>query len=109
QAVFRYRDGQTDDEALTRAVVQSAVELGCETRIPARWLSAQRDADAYTVHWSEASKVEECKASAIVLAGGAWNSAMQARCQPVGAQPSIELVAGTHLEVEGPIARGIYY
>ncbi|HUR29342.1 MAG TPA: FAD-dependent oxidoreductase, partial [Planctomycetota bacterium] len=34
QAVFRYRDGQTDDAALTRAVVQSAVALGCELRMP---------------------------------------------------------------------------
>jgi len=109
QAVFRYRDGQTDDAALTRAVVRSAVELGCELRLPARWLSAQRDGESYTVHWSEADKVQECQAAAIVLAGGAWNSAMQARCSPVGPQPAVELICGTHIEVEGSVARGIYY
>src|SRR6185295_18788795 len=76
---------------------------------PARWLSAQRDGDAYAVHWSEAAVVQECSAAAIVLAGGAWNSAMQARCSPVGAQPTVELVGGAHLELEGAITRGIYY
>ncbi len=109
QAVFRYRDGQTDDAALTRAVVQSAVDMGCQLRLPARWLSAHRDGDTYTVHWSEGALVQECTSSAIVLAGGAWNSSMQARCTPVGAQPAVELVGGTHLEVEGAIVRGIYY
>lgn len=109
QAVFRYRDGQTDDAELTRAVVQSALELGCELRMPARWLSAQRDGDRYTVHWTEGTKVQECTSAAIVLAGGAWNTSMQARCTPVGAQPSVELVGGTHLEVEGQMTRGIYY
>ena len=109
QAVFRYRDGQTDDAALTRAVVKSAVELGAQVLLPARWLSAQRDGDIYTVHWSETGAVQECTTAAIVLAGGAWNSTMQARCTPVGAQPQVDLIGGAHLEVEGPIVRGIYY
>src|SRR5688572_28196030 len=43
QAVFRYWDAQTDDVALTRAVLQSARSLGADARCPARLLSAERE------------------------------------------------------------------
>lgn len=109
QKVLRYRDGQTDDAALTRAVVQSAIELGCELRTPARWLSAQRDVDSYTVHWSEGSKVRECSCASLVIAGGPWTSGMHTRCTPVGTAPDVELIGGAHLELEGQLTRGIYY
>ena len=36
-AVFWYQDGQTDDRALTRAVQQSALQLGAQLRCPARF------------------------------------------------------------------------
>jgi len=109
QMVLRYRDGQTDDVQLTHAVVRSAIELGCELRAPARWLSAQREAEGYAVHWSEGSQVHECAAAALVIAGGPWTSGMHTRCSPVGTAPEVELVGGAHLELEGELARGIYY
>src|SRR6185436_2703518 len=34
QAVFRYHDAQTDDAALTRAVMRSAQSLGAELKMP---------------------------------------------------------------------------
>ncbi len=109
QAVLRYKDGQTDDARLTRAVVQSAVEMGCSLRLGARWLSAQRENDVYNVSWSEGAVVHECTASAVVLAAGPWNSLLQGRCTPKGPMPQVELVGGTHIELEGPLVRGIYY
>ncbi len=109
QAVFRYRDGQTDDGALTRAVVRSAEDLGAQTQLGARWLSAQRDGDAYVVHWSVGGRVAECTAGTLVLAGGPWTADLQSRSSPVGPKPQVELVAGTHLEVSGQITKGIYY
>src|SRR5277367_6124746 len=39
-AVIRYHDGQTDDSLLTRAVVQSALELGATVAMPARFVKA---------------------------------------------------------------------
>jgi glycerol-3-phosphate dehydrogenase len=109
QAVLRYRDGQTDDAALTQAVVQSARHMSCEYRGGARWLSAQRDTDAYAVHWSEGATVHECSAATLVIAGGPWTSSMQQRCTPLGTAPEMELVGGAHLELEGELTRGIYY
>jgi D-erythritol 1-phosphate dehydrogenase len=41
RAIFRYWDAQTDDTALTRAVMASAENLGAELRLPARFEHAQ--------------------------------------------------------------------
>lgn len=109
RAVYRYRDGQTDDAELTRAVVASARELGATLRMPAKWLSAQREAEGYQVHWSEEGRVSACSTAALVLAGGPWTPNLQTRSIPVGPVPPLELVGGTHLEVEGRLTRGIYY
>jgi len=40
EAVIRYHDAQTDDASLTRAVVQSALSLGAELAMPARFAAA---------------------------------------------------------------------
>ena len=39
-AVFRYSEAQTDDAALTRAVLHSAMELGADCEIPGRFIKA---------------------------------------------------------------------
>ena len=41
QAVFQYRDAQTDDAALTKAVMHSATTLGARVIIPATFMSAE--------------------------------------------------------------------
>ncbi|MEE8428710.1 MAG: FAD-dependent oxidoreductase, partial [Gammaproteobacteria bacterium] len=41
EKVYRYRDAQTDDALLTRAVMNSAQELGAELAMPANFLGAK--------------------------------------------------------------------
>ena len=45
KAVFRYYEAQTDDAALTRSVLQSAVVLGADLLMPARFVGAERNGD----------------------------------------------------------------
>jgi glycerol-3-phosphate dehydrogenase len=54
QAVFWYQDGQTDDRALTRAVRDSALQLGAQLRCPARFESARLDDDGVLLRYAQA-------------------------------------------------------
>ena len=43
--MFQYYDAQTDDAALTKAVMQSAQQLGAQLKIPATFTRAAQPGD----------------------------------------------------------------
>lgn len=108
-AVFRYFDGQTDDAALVRAVLASAVSLGATIDCPARFLAAHAEHDGYRVRIGDAGGEREIHAHTLVNAAGPWIVEVQRRIQPRPLVFDVELVAGTHIELEGRLERGIYY
>jgi glycerol-3-phosphate dehydrogenase len=55
QAVYRYFDGQTDDALLTEAVMRSAMSLGAELQVPARFVGAELGAGGCEVRYLSAS------------------------------------------------------
>lgn len=109
QAVFRYHDGQTDDAALVRAVVNSARELGAQVACPAALVSARRGEGGWHVTLGSPGGEVVVRTRALVLAAGPWGPAVQARVEGAPAAPGVELVGGTHVELEGRLERGIYY
>jgi glycerol-3-phosphate dehydrogenase len=109
EAVFRYFDGQTDDAALSRAVLRSALEMGASARVPATFLDAERKVDGWQVRWNESGAAREARVLALVNAAGAWVESVRARIDPVPPGFAVEFVAGTHVELEGRLERGIYY
>lgn len=109
EAVFRYFDGQTDDAALSRAVLRSAVELSAEARIPAAFEGAERKVDGWELRWREGTESRRAHARAIVNAAGPWVETVRARIEPKPPGFAVDLVAGAHLELEGALDRGIYY
>ncbi|MBI5362681.1 MAG: FAD-dependent oxidoreductase, partial [Planctomycetes bacterium] len=109
QHVFRYNDGQTDDAALTRAVVRSAKALGAEVLCPARFESAERDGAAWRARVVVGNEERVLRARALVNAGGPWVNRIRGRIAPLPPGFEVDLVAGTHLELEGALERGIYY
>jgi glycerol-3-phosphate dehydrogenase len=109
EAVFRYHDGQTDDAALTRAVVRSALALGAAVRVPARFERAERRVDGWSVAWTERGEPRRVHARALVNAAGPWIEDVRARIDPEPPGFAVELVAGAHLELAGRLERGIYY
>jgi glycerol-3-phosphate dehydrogenase len=60
-AVIRYHDAQTDDALLTRAVVKSAVTLGAEVAMPARYSRAILADDGVLVSYSASGATVQCK------------------------------------------------
>jgi len=109
EAVFRYFDGQTDDAALVRAVLRSAESLGARYRGPARFARARREDSGYRIRFEEDGTERECRARALVNAGGPWVEILRRQIEPLPPGLEIDLVGGAHVEFEGALGRGIYY
>lgn len=109
QAVLQYWDAQTDDALLTRAVMHSAIELGAELIMPARFQGAQWQTDHWEVNYQQGDVQKNCQARVIVNAAGPWANQVLEKFQPAAKPCAVELVQGTHLVMDGEISKGIYY
>jgi len=109
QTVFWYQDGQTDDRALTRAVVHSATQLGATLALPAQFTGAKLTDDAVQVRYVTAAGMQECRASVLINAAGPWADAVAKLVSPAIEVPRIERVQGTHIVLPQTPMRGIYY
>jgi glycerol-3-phosphate dehydrogenase len=108
-AVIRYHDAQTDDALLTRAVVDSAVSLGGEVLVPARFVGAQLTDDGVCVSYERDGVAERCTARVLVNAAGPWAPHVAALVRPAIPIPAVDLVQGTHIVVPRRTRLGIYY
>jgi len=108
RTVFCYPDAQTDDAALTRAVMRSARELGAQLRMPATFIRAKCTEEGIEVHYHD-SEERTCEARVLVNASGPWAHEVLARITPELPRYRYNLVQGTHILVPGALTRGIYY
>ena len=109
QAVFRYRDAQTDDALLTRAVMRSAQELGAELAAPARLESVSLDDDGCRFVFLQDGAERAGRAAVLVNAAGPWASRILKRVSPDVPSRRVDLVQGAHILVPGTLRQGIYY
>lgn len=109
RAVFRYADAQTDDAALTRAVMRSAAQFGAQLDCPAQFLRAESDADGVAVYARVNDKDVVLRARTLVNAAGPWVGDVQHRLVPPFPAPVATLVEGTHIVVPGVLTQGAYY
>lgn len=109
QAVFVYPDAQTDDAALTRAVLRSAQDMGAELLCPAELTAIQQRPDGYGVTHVQDGRPAETACAALVNAAGPWVKRVLARMTPpLPALPS-DLVQGAHVVLKGGLRAGAYY
>jgi len=109
RAVFRYYDAQTDDRALTSAVLADARALGAEVAFDTRLEGIACDASQCRVRCHGPAGTETFTATCVVNAAGPWVNRVLARVTPRPAMRDIELVQGTHIIVPGELKQGIYY
>ncbi len=113
KTVFQYQDAQTDDAALTRAVMASAQTLGAQLKTQATVIAASRLGDGQKDHWQIRYRQDEqehtCTARVIVNASGPWANEVLTRIATTAKSVAVELVQGTHLVLEGKLEQGIYY
>ena len=107
--VFWYHDAQTDDALLTAAVMRSAQSLGAELALPARCTGATLHDEGVQVRYVHDGVERECSARVLVNAAGPWAQALARTITPAISVPALELVQGTHLLLDGPPQRGVYY
>jgi len=108
-AVIRYHDAQTNDALLTRAVVKSALGLGAELAMPARFTRAVLSEDGVTVTYALSGSSVEVRARVLVNAAGPWATQVARAVEPGIAVPEVELVQGSHIAIPLRITAGIYY
>jgi glycerol-3-phosphate dehydrogenase len=118
EAVLRYADAATDDAALTRTVLAAAVRLGAEVRIPATVAAIRLLHTGCAIDLRQAGggallggtdRTEEIRARVVVTAAGPWVGEVLAAVTPAQPAPTIDLVVGTHIVVEGRLSTGFYY
>lgn len=109
QSLYQYWDAQTDDAALTKAVIQSAQTLGAEVYCPAKVRAVRRVEGAYQVRVEQngQEKIYTCKA--LVNAAGPWVNKVLDIVEPRTTKLEIDLVQGTHIIVDDAAPSGLYY
>lgn len=107
-AVYQYYEAQTDDAALTRAVLASAVSLGAETLIPARFVAAERRAGSCLVHIENQGVQQTLEARALINCAGPWANQVINGVQPAMSTSPVELVQGSHLLLP-PLLKQYFY
>lgn len=109
RCVFRYHDARTDDALLTRAVMQSAMELGAELQCPAHFWGADLHTTGCQVHYRLGEREHSCSTRVLVNAAGPWVNDVVRLVQPEVERLPIQLVQGTHIEVPGEMGEQFYY
>lgn len=108
-AVYEYWEAQTDDAALTRAVMRSAQELGAQLLCPAEMVNAERIDTGYRLYYRQGDNTDDLRCHYLVNAGGPWaNRVLQTLSPPADALP-VDLVQGTHIVVKGLMHHKIFY
>lgn len=109
QSVFRYYDGMSDDAALTRAVMNSAISLGAEMILPASFLRANIDVDSVEIVYRQAEVEKSCLARVLINATGPWVGEVLQRITPAQEAVAIDLIQGSHLVLDTKLQAGSYY
>ncbi len=109
RAVYRYYDGQTDDVALTHAVIHSAQMHGAHLSMPSRFTHAELRESACVVHYEHHGQTREVETKTLVNTAGPWVNKVLDLVTPKPAQLPMDLVQGSHIIVDGRLGKGVYY
>ncbi|MFC6980630.1 FAD-dependent oxidoreductase [Microbulbifer taiwanensis] len=108
-AVYRYYDAQTDDAALTRNVVESAITRGAHLICPGSLVGAELTTNGMRVDYVADGQLNTLRCRALVNCSGPWVADTNTRCTPPAPLPPIDLVAGTHIQLPLSLGEKIFY
>lgn len=109
EKVYRYYDGQTDDKALTQAVMNSAIMLGAELDCNLTLSSINKNENSFDVFYQQYGDNKLAKSKLLVNAAGPWVNQVHEMVACKTNSLNIDLVQGTHIVVDIPSPSGIYY
>lgn len=108
QAVFRYQEAQTDDAALTRAVLHSAMELGADCEIPGHFVRAHVNPASCLVEYQSEFGFKTASCRVLINCAGPWTSDVISGIEPDMYLPKVDLVKGSHLLLP-PLLKDYFY
>ncbi len=110
RAVFSYYDAQTDDAALTRAVLASAQSLGAELRYRARVVDAEAVPAGLILHCQTVTGLYDISARLVFNASGPWVADVHHQLLGVQhvSQFEVSLVQGAHIVLPVETRRPYY-
>lgn len=109
QVVFQYYDAQTDDVALTKAVVKSAQSLGAQLMTATELLACQITSPGCKVDVKNEQGTCQYRCRIMVNATGAAVNDILTLCSPEQKGFPIDLVQGTHILLDTPAKQGVFY
>lgn len=108
-AVYRYYDAQTDDAALTRDVVDTAVAGGARLICPGSLVGAELTTGGVRVDYVADGQLNTLRTRALVNCSGPWVADTNSRCSPAVPLPPLDLVAGSHILLPISLGERIFY
>ena len=109
QAIYQYYDAQTDDVALTNAVLHSAQQLDAEVLVPATFQSAALHQRGCDVRVTTQGKEHSYSCAVLVNAAGAWVNEVLKNCTPQLRALRVDHVQGTHVVINEVAKAGVFY
>ncbi len=106
--VFQYQDAQTDDRALTRAVMASARQLGAELACNACFLQAQQSVGEIHIDYRQQGEERQTSCRVLVNAAGPWVYPLNQRISPTPALQQPDLIQGAHLQLDEAVHQAYY-
>lgn len=108
-AVFQYFDGRTDDRLLTQAVIASARHYGAVCLQRAKYLQASHTDNQCRMTYRHNDSIYKVSSRLIVNASGPWVNQVLDTVTPLQRGLDIDLVQGTHVELDCQLSKGMYY
>jgi glycerol-3-phosphate dehydrogenase len=109
-AVYQYWDAQTNDLALTQAVIHSAKQYDCQVLEQTAFIKAsQLTSKTLQVQARQNQQTVNIDCQLLVNASGPWIEKVQAQIDFARSGPEVDLVQGTHLEYDQAISDDIFY
>lgn len=109
KTVFQYFDAQTNDTLLTQKVMQHAQKKGASLITDAHFISADCSDSLCKIKYSKNNTTYDISAKKVINAAGPWVNHVLQQITPEQSQVNIDLVAGTHIVVNGKLKQGMYY
>jgi len=106
QAVFQYHDAQTDDQKLTQAVLNNAINQGANFKSDCEFISADLSSNNLQINLKDHEPVS---AKILINASGPWVNNVLKKINPSQKTLPIDLIQGTHIVIPRTLSKGIYY
>lgn len=105
KAMYSYEDAQTDDAALTAAVLESAKEEEAEIRYNTEVTMIEKTPEGFVVHTNHGNAA----GASVVNAAGPWINTIAGRCTFGAPMIDIDLIQGAHIVIDVPAFSDCYY